>query len=72
MNKWEYKEVAYDGSELIHLLNMHGQEGWELVNIRHLLNFNTDVEYKHLIFKRCLQEQTTDGGSKESSPESNY
>lgn len=72
MNKFRYIEVDYAGDSLIDLLDGYGSEGWELVSIRHMMRFSDGKEYKNLIFKRCLQEQTTDGGSKGSSPESSY
>ena len=71
MNKWEYDVVNYYTPDLSDVLNTIGYNGWEVVQVERRIDYE-QKDYYHIIAKRCLQGQTTDGGSKESSPESSY
>lgn len=71
MNKWEYDTCDYYSNDLHSILNDLGFYGWEVIQVERRMDHD-QKDYYHIIAKRCLQEQTTDGGLRVVSPESNY
>ena len=64
MQKWEYKKVIHNGTEVesdVELdLNLHGNDGWELVDVvSHIYKTNTnpkrELQMQTFYFKRPVQ-----------------
>lgn len=58
MTKWEYKTdtfTPYQNGEFIAWLNLHGDQGWELVQKTTISQFAPPYKYS-CIFKRKIQE----------------
>jgi hypothetical protein len=56
MTKWEYKEdtfTSYQGEDFIDWLNLHGDQGWELIQEVVIPQFAPLYKYR-CIFKRKI------------------